>query len=321
LLKEAQPLAASSKKVIVAALVGNGLIAVTKFAAAGITGSSAMLSEGIHSVVDTGNQVLLLNGLRQSKKPADQAYPFGHGKELYFWSFVVAISIFAVGAGVSIFEGIKHLQHPHPITNPTINYIVLALAFLFESGAWFFAWKEFALVRGKRSVLKAVQRGKDPSLFVVLFEDSAALAGIVVAFLGIYLGQLTGNPYFDGGASVVIGLILGATAIWLAIETKSLLIGEAANPEVVDGIRKIAQSFDVIEDVNDVLTLHMGPEYILVNLSVNFADHTSADDIEDSIYMLTVEIKRAFPRVKRIFVEPEELRTRVTEPTDSGGKE
>jgi cation diffusion facilitator family transporter len=301
-------LAASSRKIIYAALVGNFLIAVTKFIAAAVTGSSAMLSEGIHSVVDTGNQVILLYGLHRAKRPPDAQFPFGHGKEIYFWSFVVSILIFAVGAGISIYEGIHHTLHPSAIESPHINYIVLGCALVFEGVAWGIAFKEFSRVKGPFSYIQAVQRGKDPSMFVVLFEDSAAIAGILVAFLGVLLGQVTGNPYFDGFASIVIGLILGATAIWLARETKSLLVGESANREVVDGIREIAKAFEDIEHVNEVLTLHMGPEYILVNLSVNFADHLTADDVEDEIYMLTAEIKRAFPRVKRIFVEPEERR-------------
>ncbi len=298
-------MAASSRKVIWAALVGNLLIAITKFFAAALTGSSAMLSEGIHSVVDTGNQVLLLFGLRQARKPADDLFPFGHGKELYFWSFVVAILIFAVGAGVSIYEGVRHLLHPHPIENPTINYVVLGLAFLFEGAAWILAVKEFSRWKGKRGFISAVHGGKDPSLFIVLFEDSAALLGILVAFLGILLGQLTGNPAWDGLASIAIGLILGGTSAWLAYETKSLLIGESADREVVLGIRRIARSFPEIEHVNEVLTLHMGPEFVLVNLSVDFVDDTPGGEIEDAVSILSWEIKRAFPQVKRIFVEPE----------------
>ncbi len=298
-------MASSSRKVILAALVGNALIAVTKFGAAVVTGSSAMLSEGIHSLVDTGNQVLLLHGLRRAQRPPEPGFPFGHGKEIYFWSFVVAILIFAVGAGVSIYEGIRHLLHPVHVTNPTINYLVLGAAFLFEGAAWLFAWKAFNRSRGRRSVIEAVNRGKDPSLFLVLFEDSAAMAGIVVAFLGIYLGQVTGSPYFDGAASVIIGLILGATAWWLALETKGLLIGESADPEVVDGIRRLAASCEEIEHVNEALTLHMGPEYILVTLSVDFVDWASAEQVENVCAVLSAEIKREFPLVKRVFVEPE----------------
>ncbi|MES0327766.1 MAG: cation diffusion facilitator family transporter, partial [Gammaproteobacteria bacterium] len=215
-------MASGSKKVIYAALVGNTLISITKFAAAAMTGSSAMLSEGIHSLVDTGNQVLLLHGLRQAKKPADENFPFGHGKEVYFWSFIVAILIFALGGGISIYEGISHIRHPEPMSNPMINYVVLSLALLFEGAAWLFAFREFKQVKGKWGYLEAIQRAKDPSIFVVLFEDSAAMLGLLVAFAGILLSQTTGILYFDGAASVIIGFILIGTSMWLAYETKSL---------------------------------------------------------------------------------------------------
>ncbi len=218
----------SSKKVIYAALIGNSLVAITKFIAAFMTGSSAMLSEGIHSVVDTGNQVLLLLGLSRAKKPPDEKFPFGHGKEIYFWAFIVAILLFAIGSGISIYEGIKHLISPRPIVNPMINYVVLGIACVFEGGALYVAVKEFSIVKGKRSYVEAVKGSKDPSIFVVLFEDSAALLGLIVAFVGILLADVTGILYFDGIASVLIGLILGGTATWLAYETKGLLIGEAA---------------------------------------------------------------------------------------------
>ena len=303
--------AASSKKVIFAALAGNGLIAVTKFIAFGMTGSSAMLSEGVHSVVDTGNQVLLLYGLRRAGMPPDDQFPFGHGKEVYFWSFIVAILIFAVGAGVSIYKGVYHLQHPVTIESPHLNYIVLALAMLFEGAAWYFALTEFTKAKGKWGYLKAVQRGKDPAMFVVLFEDSAAMLGLIVAAAGIFLSQITANPIYDGIASIIIGLILAATAAtaaWLAYETKSLLIGESANPEVIRGIRKIAESHGSIQHVNEILTLHMGPDFILLNLSVDFDNTASAGDVEKAIARLDQDIKQAHPRIKRIFIEAEDRR-------------
>jgi len=295
-----------SRKVIFAAMAGNSLIAVTKLGAAAFTGSSAMLSEGIHSVVDTGNQVLLLLGLNRSKRLPDPQHPFGYGKEVYFWSFVVAILIFGVGAGVSIYEGIRHIQHPEPMENVLINYLVLAFAFLFEGAAWFFAFKEFSKVKGKRGLLQAVRESKDPSTFVVLFEDSAAMAGIIVAFVGIWLSQMTGLAWLDGGASVVIGLILAGTAWMLAVETKDLLIGEAATPATISGIRKLASQMPGVEKVNEVLTLHMGPEYILVNVSLDFADDCTAEHIEDEIAQLTRDIKSEWPLIKKIFVEAEE---------------
>jgi cation diffusion facilitator family transporter len=301
-------MASSSKKVIIAALIGNGLIAITKFIAAFITRSSAMFSEGVHSVVDTGNQVLLLHGLRRAKKPADERFPFGHGKEIYFWSFVVAISIFAVGAGVSTYEGVQHLLDPHPIENPSINYIVLAFAMLFEGGAWFFAWKEFKKAKGSYGYIDAVQRGKDPSMFVVLFEDSAAMLGLVVAFLGVFLGHITGIAAFDGIASILIGLILGGTAIWLAYETKGLLIGESANPEVRDAIKTIVREHQAIRHINEIATMHMGPEYILVNVSVDFLDTASAEEVEAAVSRLDRQLKETLPRVKRVFIEAEARR-------------
>ena len=295
----------ASTKVIIAALIGNSAISITKFFAAFMTGSSAMLSEGIHSLVDTGNQILLLYGMKQAKKPADDEFPFGHGKEIYFWSFIVAILIFAVGSGVSIYEGIRHVMHPAQIENPMINYIVLSLALVFEGGAWFFAFKEFGKVKGKRGYIEAVQRGKDPSMFVVLFEDSAALLGLLIALLGIWLTQVTGIAVFDGLASIMIGLILGGTAIWLAIETKGLLIGEGANREVINSIRKIANSFEEIEQVNELLTMHMGPEFILVNISIRFKRGQLTRELEDVIQSLDSAIKAEHEMVQRIFIEAE----------------
>ncbi|MGD8407061.1 MAG: cation diffusion facilitator family transporter [Thiohalophilus sp.] len=298
-------MSASSKKVIIAALIGNSLIAVTKFIAAAITGSSAMLSEGIHSLVDTGNQILLLHGIKQSRKPADERFPFGHGKEIYFWSFVVAILIFALGGGISIYEGIQHVRHPEAISSPLINYIVLGLAMIFEGAAWYFALREFTRAKGKWSYVQAVQRAKDPSTFVVLFEDSAAMLGLLIAFIGVALSQFTGILVFDGIASIIIGLILIGTAIWLAYETKGLLIGESANPRVVNGIRDILNSYDNIEHVNEILTMHIGPEYILVNISVDFTDKTTAQNLETTIAEIDSHIKKEFSNVKRIFVESE----------------
>jgi cation diffusion facilitator family transporter len=295
----------SSKKVVYAALIGNGLIAASKFVAAIMTGSSAILSEGIHSVVDTGNQILLLHGIRRSKEPPDEQFPFGHGKEVYFWSFVVAILIFAVGAGLSIYEGVQHLISAPSVRDVYVSYLVLALAAVFEGVTWRIAFKEFKKTKGKRGYIRAVHRGKDPSMFMVLFEDSAALLGIVVAFLGIFLSETTGNHHFDGAASIVIGLILGGTAAWLAYETKSLLIGESANREVVQGIREIALSFKEISHVNEILTMHMGPDFILVNISVDFVDPISSGDVESSVSRMDKKIKEAFPDIKRIFIEAE----------------
>ena len=298
-------MAAGSKKIIYAALAGNALISITKFIASAIPGSSAMMSEGIHSLVDTGNQVLLLYGLKRAKRPADKNFPFGHGKEIYFWSFVVAILIFAVGSGISIYEGILHVVYPVPVERPIINYIVLGLAMIFEGWAWWMALKEFRRLKGNTGYFKAVKEGKDPTVFVVLFEDSAALLGLAVAALGLALGQITGLAVFDGIASILIGCILGGTAVWLAYETKGLLIGEAASPEVVDAIGEMAGRLVTVETVNEVLTLHMGPDYVLVNVSLDFVDEASAADIEHAVECLDRGIRSRFPLVRRIFIEAE----------------
>ncbi|HEX2140602.1 MAG TPA: cation diffusion facilitator family transporter [Woeseiaceae bacterium] len=301
-------MASGSRKVIFAALIGNGLIAITKFAAAVITGSSAMLSEGIHSVVDTGNQILLLYGLKQAKQPPDRQFPFGHGKEVYFWSFIVAILIFAVGAGISIYEGIRHLLDPHPMTDVYINYIVLGLAIVFEGVAWTFAFIEFNKTRGKLGYFEAVRNGKDPTLFVVLFEDSAAMLGLIIALAGVGLSQLTGIVYFDGIASILIGVVLAATAAWLAYETKGLLIGESASRRVIEGIRELVLDFREVKYVNEILTMHMGPDFVLLNLAVKFSDETTALELETTISRIDKKIRADFPLVKRVFIEAEKRR-------------
>lgn len=298
-------MSAGSKTVIIAALTGNALIAATKFTAAFITGSAAMLAEGVHSVVDTGNQVLLLIGLKSAARPPDEEHPFGYGKEIYFWSFVVAILLFSLGAGISIYEGVNHLLHPRPMQYVTANYAVLALALVFEGGAFWFAFREFNRTRGTMGILEAVRRGKDPNLFVVLFEDSAAILGLLAAGVGIFLGQVTGNPAFDGGASIVIGVILGLTAIWLAAETKGLLIGEPAHPQVVQGIRRIVANSPVARRVNEVATLHMGPDFVLATISVHFDPDANADRIQDEVADMNRKIKGRFPEIKRVFIEGE----------------
>lgn len=264
-----------------------------------------MMAEGIHSLVDTGNQALLLHGMKQAKRPPDADFPFGHGKEIYFWCFVVAILVFALGSGVSIYEGVHRLLHPQPITRPMVNFAVLGFALIFEGAAWWFALKEFQRSKGGRSYMEAVRHGKDPTVFVVLFEDSAALLGLLVAAAGLGMGQLTGNPMYDGLASVVIGIILAGTALWLARETKGLLIGESAEPEIIASIEKLADQIPSVETVNEVLTLHMGPDYVLLNLSLDFADGVSAGQVEDDIEVLDRKIRAAHPVVKRIFIEAE----------------
>jgi cation diffusion facilitator family transporter len=294
---------ASSSKVVVAALIGNGLIAITKFSAAALTGSSAMLSEAIHSVVDTGNQGLLLYGLKRSGKAPDEKHPFGYGRELYFWAFIVAILIFGAGGGFSLYEGINKLFHPHPVSSPYINYIVLGLAAVFEGIAWYIAFKEFRRSKGHSSWFKAVKDSKDPTIFTVLFEDSAAMLGLLVAAIGIWLSASMGWPMADAIASIVIGSILVLTASFLAYEGKGLLIGEGAHPDQVEKIRTIVEANPGILGINELLTLHSGPEDILLTVSVDFRDNLGSRDVEETISALELEIKEAVPAVSRIFIE------------------
>ena len=292
-----------SKKVIYAALIGNGLIAITKFFASFYTGSSAMMSEAVHSVVDTGNQGLLLFGIKRANRPKDERHPFGYGMEIYFWAFVVAILIFAVGAGVSIYEGIHKLQHPEAISSPYINYLVLGAAMIFEGVAWYIAYKEFNKMKGNQSLFQAVRHSKDPTVFTVLFEDSAAMLGLMVAFVGIFIASSFSVLWADGAASIVIGLILAATAVLLAFETKGLLIGEAASPELIQSIEEIVQKDHSILHVNELRSMHMGPNDILLALSLDFQDDISAGQVESQISNLEQEIKTKHNEIKHLFIE------------------
>lgn len=292
-----------SKKVIYAALVGNGLIAITKFIASTITGSSAMLSEAIHSVVDTGNQGLLLYGIKRSNRPKDKRHPFGYGMEIYFWSFVVAILIFAVGASISIYEGIHKLSNPSPITSPHINYIVLTLALIFEGVAWTIAYKEFNKIKGDQGFIDSVRHSKDPTVFTVLFEDSAAMLGLIVAFIGIFLAAALEIEWADGAASISIGLILAATAMLLAFETKGLLIGEAASTEFMESMNNIIAKRKSVLYVNEIRSMHMGPSDILLTLSLDFKDDITAGEVEQKISEIEQEIKTEYPEVKHLFIE------------------
>ena len=296
-----------SKTVVIAALFGNGLIAITKFAAATFTGSSAMFSEAVHSLVDTGNQALLLYGMKRAAHPADETHPFGYGRELYFWAFVVAIMIFATGAGVSIYEGVHKLMAPEPINDAYINYIVLGFAILFESAAWYVAFREFRKRMGKRSYYRALKLSKDPGLFTVLMEDTAAVLGLVIALVGVYLADTLGIPELDGIASILIGVVLALIAAFLAYETKALLIGESASPEVVAGVRRILGQERGILRVNEILTMHMGPQDVLLNLSVDFHAGLSSDKVEAAITALEQKIKKDFPEIVRVFIEAQSI--------------
>jgi cation diffusion facilitator family transporter len=299
----------SSKKVIYAALLGNLLIAVTKFAAAAWTGSSAMLSEGVHSLVDTGNELLLLYGLRQATKPADDHHPLGYGRELYFWTFIVAILIFALGAGVSLYEGISHVREPVHMESPTLNYVVLGLSVIFEAGSWWVALKEFRRSKGSLGYFRAVRESKDPTTFTVLFEDTAALLGLVMALVGISAAHGLGMPELDGVASIGIGLVLAATALVLARETKGLLIGEAARPGVQNSILNIVQADPLVERANGVLTVHLAPQQVVAALSIDFEDDLSTADIETCVTRLESRVREKHPEVTMLLVKPQSAGT------------
>ncbi|MBX9803052.1 MAG: cation diffusion facilitator family transporter [Caulobacteraceae bacterium] len=293
----------TSKNVIFAALAGNLAIAVTKLAAALLTGSSAMMSEAVHSAVDTGNQIILLIGLRRAARPATDSHPFGHGLQLYFYTFVVAVLIFGVGAVISILQGVERIRNPGEIENPWINYGVLGLSVLFESASWLVAFRAFDRERKGRPFLAVIRSSKDPTVFTVLFEDTAALAGLVVALAGVLASHAFALPVLDGVASVVIGVILAVTAGFLAFESQSLLTGEAADPATREGIADIARAEPGVDGLNDCRTMHFGPNEILVVLSLDFRNHLSAGDIEDAVARLEQKIRLAYPQAGRIYAE------------------
>ncbi len=293
----------ASKTVIYSALAGNAAIAVTKFAAAMFTGSSAMMSEAIHSFVDTGNQLLLLFGLRRAAKPLSAKHPFGYGLQLYFYTFVVAVLIFGVGAMISILHGIEKIQHPHEIEHAWINYTLLGLAILFEGAVWIVALKAFNQERGRKSWWSAVRNSKDPTIFTVLFEDTAALLGLITALVGVFLSETLNMPVLDGVASVVVGVILAVTAAFLAWESQSLLTGEAASHDTRIGINRIARAEPGIAGLNQALTMHFGPNDVFVALSLDFVDTLTAKQVEETVTRLEQAIKAEHPDVTRIFIE------------------
>jgi cation diffusion facilitator family transporter len=294
----------TSTRTLVIALLANLGIAVSKFVAAAITGSSAMLTEGVHSVVDSTNQLLLMWGRRAAKRAPDRLHPFGYGRELYFWSFVVAVLVFALGAGVSVYEGIIHIAHPEPAVSPLWAFAVLLIAFLLEGWSTLEAFREFRAAKGTLSWFRAIRRSKDPPSFIVLLENGAAMAGIIAAAIGLTLALVTGDPFYDGAASVVIGLILGLTAFLLAYESKGLLIGEAADPELVDNLHAMACTMPGVVGVGDVLTVHSSPDQITVMMNVDFDDDIRAGEVELAVCRIEEEAQRRWPQVRRLFVRP-----------------
>jgi cation diffusion facilitator family transporter len=295
-----------SRTAIFAAIAGNVAIAATKFVAAFFTGSSAMLSEGIHSLVDTGNGGLLLLGFHKSQKPPDANHPFGHGKELYFWSLVVAILIFALGGGMSVYEGVTHLFHP-AVLHSNWNYVVLAFAIIFESFSFYFAFRAFRTEMSGQGVFRTIRTSKDPTTFTVLFEDTAALLVLIVAFLGIFLGHMLNNPYLDGVASIVIGCILAVVAGFLAYESKGLLIGEGVDPKVLASIRTLAAADPAVEEVRKSLTMHFSPDDVLLTLDIRFKKKLKSDGIAAAVNRLEKKIRDRHPEIKHIFIEAKSL--------------
>ena len=294
----------TSTRTLVIALLANLGIAISKFVAAALTGSSAMLTEGVHSVVDSTNQLLLMWGRRAAKKAPDKLHPFGYGRELYFWSFVVAVLVFALGAGVSVYEGIIHIMEPEPAVSPVVAYAVLLVAFLLEGWSTLEAFADFRKAKGELGWFQAVRLSKDPPAFIVLLENGAAMAGIVAAAIGLALSQLTHDPFYDGAASVVIGAILGLTALLLAYESKGLLIGEAADPALVESLHALACGQSGVVGVGDVLTVHSSPDQVTVMMNVDFRDDLPAGEVERIVCRVEEEAQERWPQVRRLFVRP-----------------
>jgi len=294
---------ANSKVAIYGAVAANVAIAVTKFVVAGITGSSAMLSEGIHSAVDTFNGILLLVGLKLSQRPATPEHPFGHGKELYFWSLIVAVLIFGVGGGLSFYEGVQQVRHPQPMQDPMWNYVVLGVAAVFEGSSFVIALRQFLTQAGSTPFWEALHRSKDPTTYTVLAEDSAALIGLVVAAVGIALSQGLDKPVLDGAASLIIGLLLAGVAVALTWESRSLLIGEGIRPETARAIRSIALAQPKVRDVGRVLSMYVGPDDVLVTMDMDFDDGTAAADAGIAIAAVERQVRARYPMIKRLFIE------------------
>lgn len=297
----------SARMAVYAALAGNIAVALTKLVAAALTGSAAMFSEAVHSVVDCGNEGLILYGYHRAVRRPDLVHPLGFGRELYFWSFIVALLLFALGAGVSIYQGVRHVIAPEPIEYASISYVVLGLSFIFEGASWFVGWRTFTKARGNLGFWQAFRQSKDPPAFMVLFEDSAALIGIVIATVGIAAAKNLDIPVLDGVASILIGLVLAITALLLAIESKSLLIGERATPALVEAICQIAQKEPGVVHANSALTAQLSPDQAMVALSIEFDSSLSTVQIEDCVAAIEINVRAAHPEVVALFVKPQTL--------------
>lgn len=294
----------SSRTAVLAAIAGDLLIALTKAIAAAVSGSSAMLSEAVHSVVDCGNGLLLLYGQHRAAKPPDRLHPWGYGREIYFWSFVVALLIFALGAGVSVYEGVQHVLRPEAMEHPLVNYAVYAASAVFEGVSWWFGWSAFQRVRGDKALFAAVHASKDPPSFMVLFEDSAALVGLVIAAIATALSLHFRAPWIDGAGSICIGAVLASVAVLLARESKGLLIGERAQPQLANSIRDMVEREPGVVGVEGILTSQLGPNQVIANIGLEFDDNLRTPDIERLTAHLENELRKKHPELFRVFVRP-----------------
>ncbi len=293
----------STSFVVYAALAANVAIAVTKFVVATLSGSSAMLSEAVHSTVDTGNSLLLLLGLKLSRRPATPEHPFGHGKELYFWSLIVAVLVFGLGGGISFYEGVQHIQHPVPIEKPFWNYVVLGAAALFEGTSFLISLREFRKTATGRPFWEALHGSKDPATYTVLAEDGAALIGLAIAAAGIAGSKAFGMPTLDGAASVAIGVLLAGVAVLLIRESRGLLIGEGIRPETAQAVREIALAHPQVREAGRVLSMFVGPDDVLVTMDLEFKEGFAATDASATIVDIERSVRERFPVIRRIFIE------------------
>ncbi|GAA3974151.1 cation diffusion facilitator family transporter [Hymenobacter antarcticus] len=302
-------MAGSSSKIVVYGAIGANLaISVSKFVAAFFTGSAAMMSEGIHSLVDSGNGGLILLGMNRSARPADERHPFGYSKEIYFWTVIVAVLIFAVGGGMSLYKGYQYLRNPAPLTDPTWNYWVLGLAMVFEGVACTLAYREFRKTQGEQGFWQALRTSKDPAVFAILLEDLAALLGLVIALAGIFFGHLLNNLYFDGGASMAIGALLVGMAVFMLREAKGLLLGEGASADVLRDLEALARADAGVTHLRAPLTMYLGPVDAILALNIDFHDHLTAVEVEESVQRLQAAIQAKYPEFRQIFIEASSLK-------------
>jgi cation diffusion facilitator family transporter len=299
----------SSTAAVYVALIGDILVVLSKTGAALWTGSAAMTGEAIHSVVDTTNEILLLYGIHRARQKPDVDHPLGYGREIYFWSFVVSLLIFALGAVFSIYEGVRRMLNPVPIRSPTVSYVVLALVFLFEGASWLYSLRQFRRGKGELGFIQAFRLSKDPPAFMTLFEDSVAILGVFVAAAVTFTATTLGHPQFDGVGSVAIGLILAATSLLLARESKSLLIGEQAYPSVRKSILALANAQPSCLKANGLITVQLGPEQVVAMLSIEFSDAMLAPQIEEAVISLEAKVREENPEIVALFVKPQTPKT------------